>query len=382
MGKNQNFPNLFTRKGKSTVTSAPDTLQENVGSSKEGDGLQAPPHKFPRPSVFQRLHLEGILFTPSDMIFLFRLVVSCMWALIRLHLFELPFHVFTLFQFSSKQHPVSWPWLSSVLFAAVRAGAVKCQTMGQVRFIGLLLMTFLPFQMAFEKHVKVTKDVKFKVKLDTLLLPERGTLATLREKLKKAGHSDDPMNPSLEYLESMHPQDPEVLANLPEEVGTIDPDGTYTLHGEWIEALEDPDKLDPRPRSKTVILYFHGGGYVFCSTASHRHMLAQLAKDVGPGTRVFSVGFRLAPEHPFPAAIHDAFAAYLYLTEPEHAALILDEDSAADELAVDPKDIVIAGDSGGGNLAAAFMQYMTNYIQPKTEPKFELPHATLLLSVS
>ncbi|KAF9355897.1 hypothetical protein BGX34_010194 [Mortierella sp. NVP85] len=238
----------------------------------------------------------------------------------------------------------------------------------------------MPLQMVFVKDVKVTKDVKFKVKLNTLLLPERGTLADLRSKLKKAGHSDDPMNPSPEYLESMHPQDPEVLANLPEEAGTIDPDGTYTLHGEWIEALEDLDNPDPRPRSKTVILYFHGGGYVFCSTASHRHMLAQLARDVGPGTRVFSVGYRLAPEHPFPAAIHDAFAAYLYLTEPEHAAVILDEDSAAEELAVDPKDIVLAGDSAGGNLAAAFMQYMIKYVQPRTEPKFELPHATLMLS--
>ncbi|KAI8594515.1 lipase, partial [Dissophora ornata] len=109
------------------------------------------------------------------------------------------------------------------------------------------------------------------------------------------------------------------------------------------------------PRSKTVVLYFHGGAHAFCSPRSHRHMLSQIAKDIGPGTRVFSVDYRLAPENPFPAAIHDAFAAYLYLTEPEHAALVLDEGSAVHELAVDPRDIVVAGDSAGGNLAAAFM---------------------------
>ncbi|KAI9242205.1 MAG: alpha/beta hydrolase fold-domain-containing protein, partial [Podila humilis] len=89
--------------------------------------------------------------------------------------------------------------------------------------------------------------------------------------------------------------------------------GNYQLKGEWIEALTDPKKPDTRPRSKTVILYFHGGGHVFLSPASHRNFLSRLARDVGPGTRVFSVDYRMAPEHPFPAAIHDAFAAYLYL---------------------------------------------------------------------
>ncbi|KAG0223679.1 hypothetical protein BGX31_008373 [Mortierella sp. GBA43] len=313
------------------------------------------------------------------MVFLISLYFTWVWVLTRLHFIELPFHLLTGFNYSSKQHPVSWPWWSSVMFAIVRAGAIKCQTMGQIRVTGLIISTFMPLQMVFTKDVKVTKNVKFKVKLDTLLRHERVTLKETREAIRSWGHSDDPFSPSEEYLASMHPGGPNTLANLPEEAGIINPDGTYTLQCEWIEAL-DPDHHDPRPMNKTVILYFHGGAHVFCSTASHRHMLAQLAKDVGPGTRIFSVGYRLAPEHPFPAAIHDAFAAYLYLTEPKHEALVLDERSAAREMGVDPRDLVIAGDSAGGNLAVAFMQYMNMYVQPSVTTKFVLPHAAILLS--
>lgn len=121
---------------------------------------------------------------------------------------------------------------------------------------------------------------------------------------------------------------------------------------------------------------------MFLSPASHRNFLSRLARDVGPGTRVFSVDYRMAPEHPFPAAIHDAFAAYLYLTEPTHAALNLDKRSSAmHHVPVDPRDIVVGGDSAGANLAAAFMLYMAQYVQPSTEPQYILPHATLLLSV-
>lgn len=89
----------------------------------------------------------------------------------------------------------------------------------------------------------------------------------------------------------------------------------------------------------------------------------------------------MAPENPFPAAIHDAFAAYLYLTEPTHLALTLDKCSAPHHVPVDPRDIVVGGDSAGANLAAAFMLYMAHYVQPSTEPQYILPHATLLLSV-
>lgn len=255
--------------------------------------------------------------------------------------------------------------------------------MGQVRFIGHLIEHTMQIDNFFIKNVKVTRGVQFKVNREILLRPERATLAEVREELRRKGFSHDPLNPSQAFFESLHPKGgPNApVANMPEEVGSIDDDGTYTLKGEWIEALDDPKNPDPRPRSKTVILYFHGGAHVFCSPKTHTHMLARLCKAVGPGTRAFSLDYRLAPENPFPAAIHDAFAAYLYLTEPDHAALALDEESAAHELAVDPRDLVVGGDSAGGNLAATFMLYMARYVQPSTEPKFVLPHAALLLSV-
>jgi len=307
--------------------------------------------------------------------------------MLRLHCIELPYLLLTRFKYSTAQHPAAWPWFASVFFAAIRVCATKIHTMGQLRFVGRVIQTAMPLQMIFVKQIKVSGKVQFKVNLDILLRPERATLAELRANLKQQGFSDDPMNPSPEYLASMHPHTsqksgfPAPLANLPEEVGTIDGDGTYKVQGEWIEALVDPKKPDTRPRSKIVILYFHGGGHVFCSPRTHTHLLAQIAREIGSGTRVFSVDYRMAPEQPFPAAIHDAFAAYLYLTEPDHAALILDEDSAPQELAVDPRDNVVAGDSAGGNLAAVFMHYMATYVQPSTEPRFILPHATVLLSV-
>lgn len=255
--------------------------------------------------------------------------------------------------------------------------------MGQVRFVGLAIEHLVQIENFFIKNVKVTRGVQFKVNREILLRPERATLTEVREELRRKGFSDDPLDPSKAFFESLHPKrGPNApVANMPEEVGSIDDDGTYTLKGEWIEALDDPKNPDPRPRSKTVILWFHGGAHVFCSPKTHTHMLARLCKAVGPGTRAFNLDYRLAPENPFPAAIHDAFAAYLYLTEPDHAALTLDEESAVHELAVDPRDLVVGGDSAGGNLAAAFMTYMVRYVQPSTVPKFVLPHAALLLSV-
>ncbi|KAF9293996.1 hypothetical protein BGZ74_011473, partial [Mortierella antarctica] len=169
------------------------------------------------------------------------------------------------------------------------------------------------------RNVKVEKSVAFKVNLNALLRLERATLAQVWQLLREKGASDDVMNPSSEYLHSMHPPShgPNArIANMPEEVGVLDNCGNYQLKGEWIEAMVDPKKPETRPRSKTVILYFHG------------------ARDVGPGTRVFSVEYRMAPENLFPAAIHDAFAAYLYLTEPTHAALTLDKRSASHHVPV------------------------------------------------
>ncbi|KAG0004814.1 hypothetical protein BGZ79_008059 [Entomortierella chlamydospora] len=385
MKKPSKLHSLYTRTGTSKGDTTPDFEKSNGVDTATANGhAKSPPRRFPKPSIFQRAQLLGILYRPRDVVFLFQMVFAAFWALIRLHYIELPYHLLTRFKYSTKQHPAAWSWWTSVFFATMRACSSKGSTIGQVRFIGVALSIVMSLKLLFVRKVKITRDVKFKVKLDVLLRPERATLFEVREGIRTSHFFDEVLHPSEEYLKSMHPQGPNApLANLPEEVGDIDPDGTYTLKGEWIEALDDGKTSESgpaKPRSKTVILYFHGGAYTFCSPRTHTHMLAKLAKAVGPGTRVFSVDYRRAPEHPFPAAIHDAFAAYLYLTEPNHAALVLNESSAVEELSVDPKDIVVAGDSAGGNLATAFMLYMARYVQPSTEPRFLLPHATLLLS--
>ncbi|ORZ08587.1 alpha/beta hydrolase fold-domain-containing protein [Lobosporangium transversale] len=379
-------PLLYNRTG-NCITSCPADIDSTTQQQPKSYSFTHR-NQFPRPSFSQRAHLNGILHTPDDAVFVIITILFIFWSLVRLFCLELPYFILTGFRRSTKQHPVEWSWWASALFSILRCGCSDIDTMGQARFIGLLLNSFMPLQMLFlPKKIKITKGIKFKVKLDVLLRPERASLTEVRAQLLEnyPNFSDDPMNPSESYLKSMHPRGPNApLANIPEEVGPLDTDGTYTLTGEWIEALEDSSKSSNKPRSNTVVLYFHGGAHIICSSKTHRHTLARLAMEIGPGTRIFSVDYRLAPENPFPASVHDAFAAFLYLTEPNHTALVLDDgdNSAATvhQLPIDPRNIVVAGDSAGGNIAAAFMLYMNKYVQPSTEPKFILPHAALLLS--
>jgi acetyl esterase len=93
---------------------------------------------------------------------------------------------------------------------------------------------------------------------------------------------------------------------------------------------------------RALILFFHGGGFVIGSRASYTAPVRMLAH--GTGADVVSVGYRLAPDHPFPAAQDDALAAWRYVVE--HAAA----------WGIDPHRIVVAGESAGGNIAAVLCQ--------------------------
>jgi acetyl esterase/lipase len=109
----------------------------------------------------------------------------------------------------------------------------------------------------------------------------------------------------------------------------IDIDG---LPAEWsIAPGSDPSR---------VLLFFHGGGYCSGSIVSHRRMATEAGR--AAGARSLAVGYRLAPEHPFPAALEDALKAWRFLLA----------------LGVSPAHIVVGGDSAGGGLTAALINQL------------------------
>jgi len=87
-----------------------------------------------------------------------------------------------------------------------------------------------------------------------------------------------------------------------------------------------------------MLIFYHGGGWVSGDLDSHDNLCRFLALEAG--VRVLAVDYRLAPEHPFPAAVDDVMVAFEWAVD--HAA----------DLRVDPARIALGGDSAGGNLAA------------------------------
>lgn len=91
-------------------------------------------------------------------------------------------------------------------------------------------------------------------------------------------------------------------------------------------------------RGRGLIVFYHGGGFVLGSRASHDSAVRALA--IASGADVLSVEYRMAPEHVFPAAVDDAIAAFRFAVD------------KAPEWGLDPRKIAVAGDSAGGNLSA------------------------------
>ena len=124
-----------------------------------------------------------------------------------------------------------------------------------------------------------------------------------------------------------------------DEVGSVWPvAGDMSL--ETVNAGGPPGEFSLAPGSdpSKALLFFHGGGYCSGSILSHRRMVTEAGRACG--ARALAIGYRLAPEHPYPAALDDALAAWRFLR--------------AD--GVEARRIVVGGDSAGAGLTLALMQ--------------------------
>jgi len=127
----------------------------------------------------------------------------------------------------------------------------------------------------------------------------------------------------------------------------IEPVDAGGVPAEWLT----PRGVDPQ----RVLYYLHGGGFVACSPATHRRLAARIARDAG--MRSLLIDYRLAPEHPFPAALDDALAGYRFLLAS----------------GIRPEHIVVAGDSAGGTLTLGLLLTLRDRGEP-------LPAAAICIS--
>ncbi len=166
----------------------------------------------------------------------------------------------------------------------------------------------------------------------------------LRFQLRRRASVD--WNTSISHLRQETGKPNRLFGKLPAGI-KVSPIMMDELSGEWI--------LSSQMEKDKVILYAHGGGYAIGSCQAHRAIIAKFVKSSGVSALAFN--YRLAPEHPFPAAIDDSVAAYRYL---------LTQD-------ILPSDIVLVGDSAGGGLCLATLLALRDL-------NVHLPAAAVVLS--
>ncbi|MGC2445439.1 alpha/beta hydrolase [Candidatus Binatus sp.] len=137
-----------------------------------------------------------------------------------------------------------------------------------------------------------------------------------------------PQNPSAS-MEQRRAGMEKISERVPADV-TCEKVSAGGVNAEWIAA--------PGAAADRVILYLHGGGYVVGSINTHRAMVSRIAR--ASNARALAIDYRLAPEHPFPAAVEDTIAAYKWLLAQGYK----------------PGKIVISGDSAGGGLTLAALR--------------------------
>ncbi|PWW71664.1 alpha/beta-hydrolase [Tuber magnatum] len=170
-------------------------------------------------------------------------------------------------------------------------------------------------------------------------------------------HTEDESIPA-EFLEKS-------AAHVVEQLGT---DGVEKIGGkqwwkwapkkltaEWIEMRKDWRARTRHPEIlPRTMFYVHGGGYFFGSVDEHRYQLQRHARKLK--ARVFAPRYRLAPQFPFPCAIYDALACYLYLVSIQS-----------------PETVILAGDSAGGGMVLSLLVILRDQGLP-------MPAGTVLIS--
>jgi len=193
-------------------------------------------------------------------------------------------------------------------------------------------------------------------------MPLDPTLEAVLEQLSAAGgpkiHEVGPEEARTFYA-SMQLPAPEVPLASVEDRNIPGPEGEIPIR------IYKPEAPGPLP----ALLYFHGGGWVIGSIETHDASCRELADKAG--CAVVSVGYRLAPEHRYPAAADDCYAATCWLAE--HGAA----------LGIDPARMAAGGDSAGGNLTAVVAQMARDrggpqlrlqlLLYPVTDADFERP---------
>src|SRR5689334_2897790 len=147
-------------------------------------------------------------------------------------------------------------------------------------------------------------------------------IGALRQKLASRARSDD-------YRQRRKDMDARALEYKIAPDVAVEPVTANGVRAEWTST--------PNDERDAAVLWLHGGGYVIGSLDSHRHLVSE----AGRATKAWALAldYRLAPEHPFPAAVEDAVSGYRYLLS----------------RGIRPGRIAIAGDSAGGGLVVAAM---------------------------
>lgn len=141
-----------------------------------------------------------------------------------------------------------------------------------------------------------------------------------------------------------------VMSKIPDDI-SCEPVKINSIEGEWITA--------PGVKQDKVLLYLHGGAFVAGSIDTHRDLISRISR--AGNIKVLAINYRLAPEHPFPASLMDAFNSYQWLIS---------------EKDFNPKNIIIGGDSAGGTLTLSVLIKIRNEDQPLPKAAFCISPAT------